>query len=255
MAYAFNRVKAVLEGGEQKQDIFGDPNATQAGQPNVQRQAEAKTTTEGMAPGAAGGSPATAAKPEEQAPSGATAATQQSVFTRQTDRQKAPKVAGQLYGQLDEAQKGLKNEADQWVQSATSQSYGVGNDALEKAIGGDQAAATQYRDLKSKNAETVKVDKGFDPTTDYDIEGVAEFQTDEGVKRALARESGPQYTAGEGAYDLMLLNRNADFARIRNELAQNQNELGTLATNLRDTKTKEANETRANSAATFGGSR
>jgi hypothetical protein len=221
MAYVFRRVQDALGNErEQKTDIFA---ATPGAEPTAggeQVPGGVKTSTEGEL--GAGGMAATGGTGGEGAPTDVKTV-DKALIQKNLGKTRAPRFAQEAQGTLTSADQQLQDEANKYVAGYQAKDYSVGADVLDKAIGGDADAMSTTTGRLGQAAE--RVDQ-FAPKTKYDYsDQIGEFKTDEGLKNIMRRESGPQYNAGEAAFDVMLLNRNADFQNIRSQLANQQSEL------------------------------
>lgn len=226
MAYVFNRVQAALapddQQAQQQQTNIFDPNASQVGISQSGEQpagGPAKSSTEGQLDGAPSGGGGTSADSQPQQ--------QEAAPDKRLARNKTaqPRVVEQAGQQLSAAEKGLQDEANSYVQGYQTKDYSIGEGDIEKAIGGDADAQTK---VSGRLSEAAKAVDPFDPKTDTDIEDIGALSTDAGLDSLLRRESGPQYSAGEAAFDRMLLGRNADFNIIRSQLGARQQKLSKL---------------------------
>lgn len=236
MAYVFQNLNSALNDDDEQQqsqsNIF-DPTAGQVGQGMADQQPGAqKTTTEGeiQGGGGSGGVQTSEGKPAEQMATGNAALAKNKPKTM-------PKFAEQAKSEIETAGQNLQNEANQYVQGYASKDYSVGQGDLDKAISGDETAAGNVRSRLSGQAERAK---GFDTTGDYDVDDIYRMQTDAGVDSLLRRESGPEYSNGEAAFDRMLLNRTPEFNLLRSSLKGQQEALTHQLDDYRTSKTDEA---------------
>jgi hypothetical protein len=230
MSYVFSQINSALKGEEDPKKVSTNIFAPEESQgTNVQGggdQPQAKTNTEGTigSSGQGSGTASSEAKPASQAP-----AQSQTADARLMQRNKvkaAPGFATRAQDEIGAAEAGLQDEANKYVQTASAQNYGVANEDLDKAIGGDEAAATSARNLFSGSAGQAE---SFVPKTDYNIEDINDMQTDAGVENILRRESGPQYSSGEAAFDRSLLGRSNEFNQLRSLLKGKQDSLSKMA--------------------------
>lgn len=215
MAFAFSKINQALgvDDNPQKQDIFGQ-QGTQAGtvdgaQPQGGGTAAVKTSTAGDLDG--GGSSGEA--PPGQAATASLDQTQsagRAALRANMGKTATPKLLSDVGNTIKSRQDALQAEADTYTSGQKAkQTYGVGNEDLEKAIGGDADTAGKVRNLFGQT--TVKPIDGFAPTTDVEVEDTQRLKSDRGLQELLARGQGPTYNQGESAFDLRSLRKTAGF--------------------------------------------
>lgn len=221
MAYVFRRIQDAL-GNEsaQKQDIFSPQQSDAPQTGGEQVPGGVKTSTEGeLGPGGMSGGSATGG---EGAPAAGNTV-DKALIQKNIGKTRAPKFAQQAQSDLATADQQLQDEANKYVSDYGARDYTVGTGTLDKAISGDASAMARTSGRLGETAERVEQ---FKPKTKYDFsDRINDFKTDAGIQNILRQESGPQYSAGEAAFDTSLLNRNADFQKIRSQLGIKQDEL------------------------------
>lgn len=241
MAY-FSTINSALgiapeEEGQQQTNIFagqpgqGEPQ-TAGGTPGQQgAQPLMKASTEGQVGGGAGAG--TNLGSSEAVPGAQAARTSQDVIRKNIGRTSSPKAISKAQADLTAAQGGVKNEADTYMAGAQSVSTAWNDQGIDAAVGSDpnklgakdanQAKLDELRSYMEANPNADYQD--FDVKTDYEVEDINQLGTDAGVKNLLRRDGGEQYSAGEAAFDMQLLNRDKGFNTIRSQLRGGQDAL------------------------------
>lgn len=238
MSYTYQRLNNMLGGqdDQSKVNIFGQPSEGPSAQNQLQ-QSQPKTSTEGELEGG-GQSNVTSSggQAQGQSPNRSVSA----IAKTQGAKSQFPKAFGMAQNSLSQAKQNLQNEADQYTQKYQQQNYGLGNEVLQNAQKGDQAAMSQVATrLGQASAPQVEA---FKPQTQTSFNDINSLGTDEGIKNILRQQAGGKYTGGESALDLAIMKRNPNFNLIREQLIQGQKDVQSQAAALQEQKTKEAQD-------------
>jgi hypothetical protein len=235
MAYTFQKIKdAFGNENEQKADIFAPQSQGQVD--NAPVGGEVKTSTEGeLTPG--GGSSSNSASPvtaqQAQAPKA-------QIINANLGKVQAPKAFGQIESALGEKTSALQDEANQYVENAKGKNFNTDQNVVHQAAAGDtNARNTIAARLAQPSASPIEA---FAPKTDTNIEGLNAIKSQEGALGLIAKEAGPQYTAGEKALTRSIMERNPQFAQIRESLARKANDYEQNLANIGAQKTQEAQD-------------
>lgn len=233
MAYTFNRTLNLLNGGDEKQNIFRSEDGGQAPQNGTGSTGNIKTSVEG----AVSTQPkSTGAGAQQALQRSSLVAPKSAVLKANVGKVQAPKATEEALGGIREAGANLQSEADKYVSDA-SKTANLSEDVLNKAVTGDVTASKDVTGLLGKN---ILQTEQFKPQTDIQIEQAGELSTPAGIQRTLAREADPEYTRGMGALDLSILGQSPDFAQTMEAIQRGQGELYSQA----DKSTKEATDKR-----------
>lgn len=232
MAFAFSKINQALglqEGDPQKQDIFGqqatDMNAVGGQQLGGNAGTQGlKTSTAGDidAGGSGGGESAPGTAPAPGLEQSSTAG--RAALHAAMGKTKTPKALGDVSSQIGAQDQALQQEADSYTSGQKAkQTYGVGNDDIEKAIGGDADASGKVKGLFAQ--QTVKPAEAFNPVTDVEVGDTQKLRSDTGLKELIGRGLGPNYNKGESEFDLRALRQTPDFDKTLREIEQSQEAL------------------------------
>ncbi len=214
MAYVFNTVNNQLE--QQKANIFGGQPGAQQGGPGASSPMDSGA---GPTPTSSGG---TGAKPSGSAPQTSSQQTQ-STINKASRSIQTPGAVSKIGGNLQSAQQKVQDEANAYTQGAQNKSFNLEQGQLEAAASGDQAEMGNVGGrLNQQMADRAEA---FQPKTEYNLQDVADIQSNPGIKNMYRREVGPQYGRGESAFDAMLLQKNPEFQKTRAQLVQQQQAL------------------------------
>lgn len=245
MAYAFSSIKRAMQGptaDADKQDIFGG-QATTTNTVEEQQQlggnAGVKTSTEGEIGGSSAGSPegqSEAPATVEQGQSAGRAALRASL-----GKTKSPKALDDVSAAITARDQELTKEADTYTSAAKPKfNYAVGNEDIEKAIGGDVETQGKVKGLLGK--ATIDPVDSFKPETDVQVQDAIKLQSDPGLQELMARGQGPTYSRGESAFDLRALKRTPGFTNTLGAIAASQEALNQRKRDLGGTTTKAVEE-------------
>lgn len=232
IAYAFDQINNLLgESEQQKANIFGDQGqAAQQGQQagQIGEQKTVKTDDSGtIAGGGEGGgtSEGTAAPVVDQKESDRRAVKLNAGKTQQ------PKAIEGVQNSLTEANNKLQDEANQYTQAQTAkQQYGLSNDDYEKSIASqDPNSAERKKTADLLNRQTINQVDMWKPQTDYEVEDTRLLNNDAGLQELASRGMGPNYTAGEAAFDVRALRKTPGFTNLIRQLQGQQQDLRTNA--------------------------
>lgn len=225
MASVFPKLTESME--EAKQSIFApqpgqtDPNAVQSQAPE---QGGVKTSTAGeiQNAGVQGQGVGTGANQQQQA--------EQQALGASVGKVKNPGLIEKSKSKIATADQTLQDEANKYVSDAGAVNYGVGNDEIEKGLGGDTAAMGKVRGTLTKAMPDAR--PVFQTTADLNQGDVDQLQTDAGTKSVLKREGGDEYTGGMAGFDLAALRRTPGFDQLRSSLNESRNALRSKADTL-----------------------
>lgn len=197
MAYAFEKIMSLVD--PEKTNIFAQAagNQPQGQDQQNQPQTVQKTTTGSEIQGGGVGS--------TEAPKSSSASVAPLPAAPQT---KAPKISAlQDIGQkVTSAGQKLQEEATAYETSEKAkQNYDVSESDIQKGVEGAQEESNKIAQTLAKNTPDVGAFKPSELKNETEILG-----SDAGLQRLYARQSSPRYTAGQSAYDVMLLNRNPE---------------------------------------------
>lgn len=219
MAYAFDKIKDLV-GEDAGSDIFGGQEGGEGGLSLVGDEGATapKTTTEGDVGGAAPVSETTAGSGEDASiDKGAV------VDANVGKTTVAPKGIQGIQYQIDESEKALQSQADEYTTNYQNQyQFDMENDALDRAIT-DPTGSEDYnaaRDLLSyDNVEQTSAGgaEKFGDTSSLYVDD-SYLNSDAGLEYLNRQGQGPQYTEGMGAFDLMLMKRDPNFQNMINEI-------------------------------------
>lgn len=243
MAYAFNAIDDLVNGQQQNQNNIFAPGQDPATQNQVaQTNPDVKTSTEGEIGGGGSGvssSSGSASQSSQSTQQGTGTDTSQvqankAAFKANVGKTEQPKVFQDIGGQLAANQKQLQDEANSYTTTQKAkQNYAVGNDDLEKAIGGDQDKWSSVRGLM--NQTTINPVDEFKPS-DIDVKDANNLNTNAGLKSLISRGQDPNFTSGMAAFDLASLRKTPGFT---NQVAGLQGQSTALQKQLSDLTTSE----------------
>lgn len=246
MAYVFNKTMNMMGKGDEDQqsNIFGDESASLFGPaPKETEQSykpDVKTSVEGslQAPSKESGGGKSAQKSID---SSTTVAPSAELFKRNIGKQKAPKAVGEAESGIKQASADLQKEAEDYL-GAESAYKAPEQTQIKSAVKGDETAFSNIASLLNQAPDQVEA---FKPETDVDIERANELSTPFGLRTAIAKESGPKYTAGMGALDTALLGQDTGFTQRLEGVSRGQKELYEQADKATDEATKQRQENEA----------
>jgi hypothetical protein len=209
-------------------------NATGAGQPQGAQTGMPQTSGGDQSMGISGGG--ASQQPKAPQPSNS-ASSSKEVIRRNQGKIKSPYDLGEMSTNIAKAQGDLQAEANKYIDTAKTTNRGVADDAIMRAIreGGDP-----YSTVSTRLTQARPDLDAFKPQTNVDYGSKVKELEDSSLRDYFKRSSGPMGTAGEAAFDTMLLNKNKEF---KQERAKVKNE----ATGL-DQKVKEISEKTAKDA-------
>lgn len=239
MAYTFQKIKdAFGNDTEQKADIFA-PQPQQSGGDGAPAQGgggEIKTSTEGQITPygqSSGSSPNPVTAQQAQAPKA-------QIINANLGKVQAPKAFGQIESALGEKTAALQNDANQYVENAKGQNFNTDQNFVHQAAAGDTAARDKIAArLSQPSAQPLEA---YTPKIDTNIEGLNAIKSQEGALGLVAKEAGPQYTAGEKALTRSIMERNPQFAQIREALARKANDYEQNVAHIGAQKSQEAQD-------------
>ncbi len=225
---------------QNKQNIFGETEDPQAlatqssgnGQPAGG--AINKTSTEGEI---ANGAPSAGQGVGGGAPVGTNTAGDRAAIKASAGKVKNPNLLDRAQSNLTAQDQKLQNEADAYVTKAKATNYDIGNDEIERGLGGDDAALTKVKSTLNRTATPYE---GFKTTADTNLADVDRFQSEAGIKDILRREGGDDYTAGMGALDYSGLQKTPGFNLLARSLADSRSALRQKADTYKTSKSTEA---------------
>jgi len=221
VSYAFSQIFDQLQDQQQKANVFG-----QQGEGSQQQQGqqapEAKTSTEGSVTDGGGGASEVSAPKESLDVSGTEASQAASKAAR--GKTQSPVSFEKIGQSIAGNTQALQNEANAYVETGKAeQQYNLENPDLEKAIGGDQEAASKTSSLL--NRASINPVAQFKAKTDIGNKDLADLGSDTGLRGLLARGQGPSYTSGMAAFDAAALGRDAQFQQTLRALQGQQQDL------------------------------
>lgn len=132
-------------------------------------------------------------------------------FAAAAGKTSTPSAIGGVSQQLIANQQNLQNEADKYVtQGMATQKYGVGNNAIKNAIGGNQVAFGRVNNLVSRE----KIDPVSEfATPDVGAKDMPYLENDAGLRELSRRDQGAGYTPGMSSFDVRALHMTPGFDR------------------------------------------
>lgn len=222
MAYLYPKINEQLQGqNQQTSNIFGQEQAAQV--QDQDQGPEQKTSTEtsvgDTAPGGGGGGGKQSSFQQEQAKPDAKR--QSAIRAQQAKQIKVPKALEQAQQSLSQAQKQREESEQRYLDQTRQRDFGLSQDQINQALSGDQASQGQVSQLLGGQAQQAEAYQA----PEYDLENINRISTSQGLGDILAEQAGPEYTAGERAYDLALLQRNQPFQNIREQILSGAEQL------------------------------
>lgn len=235
----FDQIEGQLNGG--KESIFGGQAGQGANQTlgvgGAQSENELKTTTAtGDAGGAAGAGSVGGEKAGMQAAVAGGKAAGEAVQTA-SQNVAGPKAAGAVGSQIAQKQQTLQQESSDYLKPFEQESFKVGSDVLDKAIGRDKSAEAKVRETLAKTSTPVEK---FSTKQDLSLPQVGNFQTQEGLQDILRQEGPAQRTSAGTRLDAQILAANPEFRKIQEQLAREKGDLQRSATSLQESATQSA---------------
>lgn len=235
MPFLFDDIGATLdEQGKNKKNIFGQDEAPQGfgltGGATDDKGAVEKSgsTTIIGAPSGGGASTQAPSVSEVQQPRGASEQRQAALESAGEKAPIPPSLAG-LGESLSEKESALDTGADAYLNTFKQTDFGLDEDTIKAATTGDDEAFSKVAGLFSRGAPDIP--DGFE-VPDVTTPGIADIQTEGGLEQYLRRQAGPQYTAGEGSYDVATLARSPEFQQAITDLGGREERLGLRADDL-----------------------
>lgn len=237
MAYAFGDLTKEID-KDNKQNIFGAEGPQGFGLADTTEKAKSAapvekqgTTTIGAADaGGTGVAAASPKAPETPAPARGATEQRQQTFDRQAERAEIPASLGRLESGIQGREQELQKASDDYLGKFKQTDYGLAPETVQKATTGDAGALDKVSGLLGRGAPG-EIPGAFE-APDVMTPGVQDIQTAGGLEQYLRRQAGPQYTAGEGAFDVSALSRSPEFMQARDELGRREAALGAQADEL-----------------------
>lgn len=184
------------QGGDQSQSIQGGPQATQKA-PAVSNSASSS----------------------------------KEVLRRNEGKSQSPYNLNDLSGNIKNAKTSLQDEANNYVSTQQKADYSVPSDQINKALTGDKEA---YQTLGTRLTQAKPAQTAFAPNTTTDYESKAKELSDASLRNYFKSTGGPMATAGESAFDTMLLNKNKEFKAQRDAVTNEASGLTRDAQAIKD---------------------
>lgn len=158
------------------------------------------------------------------------------VIRRNEGKAQSPYDLGEISGNIKNAKTSLQDEANNYVTTAQKTDYSAPSDQINKALTGD---ADAYSALGQRLTQAKPAQAAFAPTTNTDYSPKVNQLQDSSLRNYFKNSGGPMATAGDAAFDTMLLNKNKDFKQQRNTV---KNEAAGLDTEAKAIKDKAATD-------------
>lgn len=134
------------------------------------------------------------------------------VIRRNAGKAQSPIDLGEMSQGIQQSKKDLQAEADNYVTTQKANNYGVGNDTINTALnqGGDA-----YNQVGQRLQQARPEYQQFAQKTNTDYTSKLNDVSDAGLRNYFKQAGGPMSTAGEAAFDTMLLGKNNEFKKQR----------------------------------------
>lgn len=139
------------------------------------------------------------------------ASSSKEVVRRNENKAMSPINIGQTRQNITQAQTDLQNEANNFVAGQKDKVGAVSDDVIKNAI---QKGGEDYSKLGQRLTQAPKYEN-FNQQTNTDYSSKINELSDSSLKNYFKQQGGPQATAGEAAFDAMLLNKNKQFKQDR----------------------------------------
>lgn len=168
-----------------------------------------------------------------------TASSSKEVIRRNTGRQGSPVDLGKIRGDIGAAKPAFQEEANNYVANQRGRTDAVSDDVIKTAL------SKGGKDYQSVGQRLTKANPGteeFKPETNVDFSSQLGDIEDSSLRRTFKRMGGPEATAGDGAFDTLLLSKTPGFNQQRSDVRRSATELDADAKKIRETATKDAVE-------------
>ncbi len=167
------------------------------------------------------------------------ASSSKDVIRRNEGKAQSPYDLGEISANIKNAKTSLQDEANSYVKNQSQADYSVPADQVTKALSGDKDA---YGSLGTRLTQAKPGPAAFSANTNTDYAPKINQLEDSSLKNYFKSTGGPMATAGDAAFDTMLLGKNKEFKQQRDAV---KNEAFGLDTEAKAIKDKAAADAKA----------
>jgi len=154
------------------------------------------------------------------------------VVRRNQDKMKSPFDLGAVKKNITDAEQGLQDEANAYVTQQKTNTKGVDDSVIKSAVGqGTEADVTKVSQRLNQARPEYE---NFAQKTNTDFSSKVNELSDPSLRNYFKGIGGPQASAGDAAFDAMLLGKNNQFKKDRSETLMQAQGLDVRVKDIRD---------------------